>query len=84
MIMNERIIEINGKLIAMRGNIPVRVLSDQEEKEVRYKATAQYKAKTSNNIELLDRYLASLYRGNIDDVAVYKTEILRRMSIGKQ
>jgi hypothetical protein len=82
--MNERIIEINGKLIAMRGNIPVRVLSDQEEKEVRYKATAQYKAKTSNNIGLLDRYLTSLYRGNIDDVVVYRTEILRRMSTGKQ
>lgn len=82
--MSEIIIEVNGKLIAMRGNIPVRVLSDQEEKEVRYKSTAQYKAKTSNNIELLDRYLTSLYRGNIDDVVVYKTEILRRMSIGKQ
>lgn len=82
--MSEIIIEVNGKLIAMRGNIPVRVFSDQEEKEVRYKSTAQYKAKASNNIELLDRYLTSLYRGNIDDVVVYRTEILRRMSIGKQ
>lgn len=80
--MKEIIIERNGKLIVMRGNIPVRVLSDQEEK-VRYKATAQYKAKTSNNIELLDRYLTSLYRGNIDDAEVYKTEVLRRMSTGR-
>ena len=82
--MSEIIIEVNGKLIAMRGNIPVRVLSDQEEKEVRYKATAQYKAKTSNNIELLDRYLTSLYRGNADDALVYKAEVLRRISTGKQ
>ena len=81
--MKEIIIERNGKLIVMRGNIPVRVLSGQEGKEVRYKATAQYKAKTSNNIELLDRYLTSLYRGNIDDAAVYKTEVLRRMSTGR-
>lgn len=64
----------------MRGNIPVRALSDQEEKEVRYKATAQYKAKTSSHTELLDRYLTSLYRGNADDALVYKTEVLRRMS----
>lgn len=81
--MSEIIIEVNGKLIAMRGNIPVRVLSDQEEKEVRHKATAQYKAKTSNNIELLDRYLTSLCRGNADDALVYKTEVLRRMSTGR-
>lgn len=81
--MSKRIIERNGKLIVMRGNIFYKSVSDQEEKEVRYKATAQYKAKMSNNIELLDRYLTSLCRGNADDALAYKTEVLRRMSAGR-
>lgn len=74
------IIEIKGELVEVHGNAPVRILSEDEAKEVRYKNTPQYKSKHLNDMELLDKYLDSLYRGKADDAAIYKTEVLRRMS----
>lgn len=74
------IIEIKGELVEVHGNTPVKILSEDEVKEVRYKNTTQYKSKHLSDIELLDEYLSSLYRGKTDDAAIYKTEVLRRMS----
>lgn len=79
MTKEKRIIERHGKLVLFHDNIPIRVLSEQEAKEVRYKASAQYKAKVLGNVELFISYMTSIRLGNWDDAKVYRAEILRRM-----
>lgn len=78
--MAQSIREFNGKLVLFEGNTPIRALTEQKTKMAHCHATSQYKSKHSNNIELIDHYLNSLMRGNADDAAIYKTEILNRMN----
>lgn len=78
--MTQSIREFNGKLVLFEGNTPIRALTEQETKMARYHATPQYKSKHLNNIELIDYYIHSLMRGNADNAAIYKAEILNRMN----
>jgi len=75
-----RFIEIKGRVIELHGNAPVRVLSEEETKEIRRRATPQYKAKHLTHAKLLNEYLESLMRGKMDDAMIYHAEILTRMS----
>lgn len=72
-------LEIKGQLIEVHGNTPVRILSEEEAKEIRFQATPWYKAKHFSDIELLNAYLNSLMGGKAKDSAIYKAEILLRM-----
>ncbi len=74
-----RIMNINGAFVEMRGSTLVKILSEEEVKEVRCRTTPQYKAKRLNNMELLDAYLNSLIDGNEEAAVIYKTEVLFRM-----
>ena len=81
--MCKRVLQLNGRFVLMNGNAPIRGLSDSEVKIVQYQRTARYKVRQANDMELLDLALTSLYRGNADDAAIYKTEVLYRMSNNK-
>lgn len=88
--MERRIIECNGRLVELDGNKPVRVLSPDEEEEVRRISSPAYKIAHLSNQELLDRFIdmvtyerfvtESMFPDFYAQVVLCRDEILYRMN----